>query len=162
MGLKELVNNFGCKIANLYNSIREMEDTKELILEQKLLHAVSDILTYITKHECLDDDDIISLKIVLSKLFDNAKYNIDVIFNKRVNTDLFSIKEWNASSKERKLSILSFVFAGMSPNQTKEEDYELIFNQLDKDTLEWIKNNTPYKDIRESLIYQYFNDVENE
>lgn len=162
MNLKELVNHFVETSTNLYNSMRDMEDTKELLLEQKLIHAVSDILVYITKNECLDDEELISLKIALSKLFENAKNNVDVIFNSRKNTELFSIKEWNSASKERKLSILSFVFAGMSPQQTNGDDYEYIFKQFDEDTLEWLKNNTPYEEMKESLAYHYCKEGKNE
>lgn len=162
MNIKEFVNHFGETCAKLYNSMRDMEDTKELLLEQKLIHAVSDILVYITKNECLDDEELISLKIALSKLFENAKNNVDVIFNSRKNAELFSIKEWNTASEERKLSIISFILAAIKPNQIKADDYESTFNQFDKETLEWLKNNTPYEEVRESLAYHYCKDDKNE
>lgn len=148
----------------IQNRMDWFEDYKSspLRLEMlKIVQGVLEITNYLERSPYVQDYVIKEFGCSVKKIFKYIEEDL-IDTQEKLDDQIFSIKEWNTASKERKLSILSFVFAGMSPQQTNGDDYEHIFKQFDEDTLEWLKNNTPYEEIKESLAYHYCKDDKNE
>lgn len=127
----------------------------------RVIRGLSDILDYLEKTKRVNIELFNKYRELANDLF--ACIVLDLEDSKeKLDSQIFSIAEWNSASEERKLSIISFILATGKSSQVKADEYESIFNQFDKETLEWLKDNSPYEEVRESLAYHYCKDDKDE
>lgn len=163
--IEEFVCRIMRKVLELAPKRQEYKEGQGFEFNEDFLKAIGVIIANVRESECFSDEELESFGALFSKLIENS---IDI---KRLGSsedkvfyddEVFSLEEWNTCSKERQLSIASFIFASIKPNQFSSDDYESIIKQFDKETLEWLKNNSPYEEMRESLAYHYCKDDNNE
>lgn len=127
----------------------------------RVIRGLLDILDYLEKTKRVNIELFNKYRELANDLF--ACIVLDLEDSKeKLDSQIFSIAEWNSASEERKLSIISFILATGKSSQVKADEYESIFNQFDKETLEWLKDNSPYEEVRESLAYHYCKDDKDE
>lgn len=156
------------KVIELAPEMQGYKEGESLDFDKDFVKSIGVIIANVRESRCFSKEELESFGRLLSKLIENSIEfkRLDSSKDKMSCNDeifeIFSVEEWNTFSKGRQLSIASFIFAAINPNQIKANDYESTFNQFDKATLEWLKNNTPYEEVRESLDYHYCKDDKNE
>lgn len=155
------------KVLELAPQIEGYEEGQNIDFNKDFIKAIGVIIANVRECGCFSGEELESFGNLLSKLIENSidfkllEPSEDKLSD-NYDFEIFSLGEWNTFSKERQLSIASFIFAAIKPNQFNSDDYESIFNQFDKETLEWLKDNSPYKKLRESLAYYYCKDDKDE
>lgn len=159
--MKESISDIKLFLRNRMDWFEEYKSSALRLEVLRIIQGVFEITNYLERSPYVEDYVIKEFGCCVKKMFKYIEEDL-IDTQEKLDDQIFSINEWNTASKERKLSILSFVFAGMSPQQTNRDDYEHIFKQFDEDTLEWLKNNTPYEEVKESLAYHYCKEGKNE
>lgn len=149
--MENYINEITEEKLKLFEDICGLEDTVALKKAKSLINCISGIDAYVVYADCLNESELLGLKTALSKLLEYASLDIARIGKENNENQIFSIKEWNDASEKRKLSIISFAAAAMKYSDIKEESFEDVFKLFDSETLEWLKNNSPYENIREYL-----------
>lgn len=151
-------------ISSIQNWMDKFEEYKSSSIRLEMLKIVQgafQIINYLERSPYVPDYVIREFGCFVNKMFKYIEEDL-IDSQDKLDNQTFSVNEWNTASEERKLSIASFIFAAIKPNQFNGDDYESIFKQFDKETLEWLKNNTPYEEIKESLAYHYCKDDKDE
>ena len=166
--IEKFVSRIMRKVLESAQQIQGCEELQNIDFNQDFIKAIGVIIANVRESGCFSDEELESFGSLLSKLIENSidfkrlessenktSYNDEI-------SEIFSLEECETFSKERQLSIASFIFAAIKPNQFNSDEYESIFKQFDKETLEWLKNNTPYEEMKESLAYHYCKDDKDE
>ena len=160
--MENYINEMTKKKMELFEQLSMLKDTTALKRIKDLIEGSSAIDSYIVHSDCLSEDEIAALKLGLSKLLKYASIEAGHIRKKQSDNGIFSIKEWESYTEDRKLSIYMFATFAFKANGIDGNEYERIFNQFDSKTLKWLRDNTPHEDVRDLIEHFYLNSEDDE
>lgn len=138
------IRNFCSRLADDLEQFKTSSLRREVF---KVLRGIIDITNYLEKSPTVEDYVIKEFDYCIRKI---AKYIREDLEDSQevLDEQVFSIKEWNSYSEERKHSIMAFIAVAVTRSENLEI-YTKALESFDDETKEWLSVNCPFEDLRE-------------
>lgn len=113
----------------------------------RVLRGILDITDYMEKSPHVEDYVIQEFDMCVRKIWKYIEDDLSCS-QEKLDSQIFSIKEWDSYSEERKHSIMAFIAVAVTRSKNLET-YTKALESFDYETKEWLSVNCPFEDLRE-------------